>query len=328
MATILPDREIKKLIGTVLIGVDEKLINPNGVQLRLGGSVLFHSTDEEMELLEGHYLAVSPGEHVIFSSLEKIDFSKERVQEFYPECALMALITPTTTMMREGISHASTKIDPGFVGFLNWGMRNNSAKDKHLEYGEPMFKLTIMKLDKGEHPDMLYGDFPEKDTYQDTIGIKRSGRQVPADIPKDKIVRSRFKEVDPKKHLEEAGYPFDHIGRELREFQGKFEYVFGDIKEIKRQFQSTSQGLKQKIEENTNTLQESMKDMRENLTDKINNVFTQKILTLLIGIVGAMVSLFSFISILGEDNIAKFEWVGAVVGIATIVVAVILAKNK
>ena len=35
MARILPDREIKKLIGSVLIGADEACINTNGIELRL-----------------------------------------------------------------------------------------------------------------------------------------------------------------------------------------------------------------------------------------------------------------------------------------------------
>ena len=36
---------------------------------------------------------------------------------------LMALITPTTTMMREGAMNVTTKVDAGFVGQLNWGLR-------------------------------------------------------------------------------------------------------------------------------------------------------------------------------------------------------------
>ena len=36
MARILPDREIRGLIDTVLIGADDQYINPNGIELRLG----------------------------------------------------------------------------------------------------------------------------------------------------------------------------------------------------------------------------------------------------------------------------------------------------
>jgi deoxycytidine triphosphate deaminase len=47
----------------------------------------------------------------------------------------MAFVTPTTTMMREGIMQSSTKIDSGFRGTLNWGLRNSSIKDFILEFG-------------------------------------------------------------------------------------------------------------------------------------------------------------------------------------------------
>jgi deoxycytidine triphosphate deaminase len=33
----------------------------------------------------------------------------------------MALITPTTTMVREGAMNVATKVDAGFIGQPNWG---------------------------------------------------------------------------------------------------------------------------------------------------------------------------------------------------------------
>ena len=74
MATILADKEVRKLIGTVLIGADANNINPNGIELRLGKHVHFHSTGEEKELGPGLFLKVSPGETVSISSVEQIDF--------------------------------------------------------------------------------------------------------------------------------------------------------------------------------------------------------------------------------------------------------------
>ena len=129
MATILADKEIRKLIGMVLIGADENNINPNGIELRLGKHVHFHSTSEENELGPGLFLKVSPGETVTISSMEQIDFSRPTVQTVLPNAMLMGFITPTTTMMREGISQVATKVDAGFRGFLNWGLRNGSTKD-------------------------------------------------------------------------------------------------------------------------------------------------------------------------------------------------------
>lgn len=187
MAKILADRDIARLIGTVLIDADREFINPNGIELRLGRQVHFHSTGEEAELQPGLFLRVNPGETVSISSLEKIDFTAETVGTLFGDTMLMGFITPTTTMMREGISQAATKIDAGFTGNLNWGLRNGSIKELILRYGEPIFKLTIFALDKDESPDLAYGERP-KDSYQGTEGVRRSTRTIPADIPKSKIV--------------------------------------------------------------------------------------------------------------------------------------------
>lgn len=116
MAKILADKAIERLFGSVLVNADAQLINPNGIELRLGKYVLFHFTGEEAELGEGLFLKVSPGESVVISSLELIDFKAETVRGILPGKMLMGLITPTTTMMREGISQVATKIDAGFRG--------------------------------------------------------------------------------------------------------------------------------------------------------------------------------------------------------------------
>jgi len=34
VAKILPDREVRKLLGTVILNADEKRINPNGIEIR------------------------------------------------------------------------------------------------------------------------------------------------------------------------------------------------------------------------------------------------------------------------------------------------------
>src|SRR6266702_4590656 len=187
MAKILADRDIKRLVGRVLVDADDKLLNPNGIELRLGKHVRFHSTGEEKELGPGTFLQVSPGESVVISRLEEIDLTAETVHLIMPHTMLMGLSTHTTTMMREGISQVSTKIDAGFKGQLNWGLRNGSVEKLTLQYGEPIFKLTLFALDRDESPDIAYGE-RDNDTYQNTDGIARSNRRIPADIPKSKIV--------------------------------------------------------------------------------------------------------------------------------------------
>ena len=189
----------------------------------------------------------------------------------------MGFITPTTTMMREGISQVATKIDAGFRGFLNWGLRNGSTNDLILQYGEPIFKLTLFVLENNEIPELPYGE-RATDYYQDTEGIKRSARRLPADISKAKIVSSSFDQLDPKKQLREAGYPFDHIGTELTALHGKFEVVSKDVLLLKDQFERTTNELSGKIEAETRTLSEKVEESRKSILEKVEVLFDRKFL--------------------------------------------------
>jgi len=55
MAKILADRDIKRLVGHVLVDADARLLNPNGIELRLANTFRFHSTGEEKELGPGMF---------------------------------------------------------------------------------------------------------------------------------------------------------------------------------------------------------------------------------------------------------------------------------
>jgi len=152
MAKILPDHEVQKLLGNVIIGGEKERLNPNGIEIRLGKRVIFNTTDEEKELGPGMFLKVTPGEGVTISSLEYFYFTREAIGKVFPSCDLMAFLTPTTTMMREGITQSATKVDSGWDGNLTWGLRNSSIRDFILGYGEPIFKLTFFLLEPVSKP--------------------------------------------------------------------------------------------------------------------------------------------------------------------------------
>lgn len=266
MAKILADKDIKRLTGTVIQRADDARINPNGIEIRLGKNILFQSTSEEKELGPGLFLKVLPGESVLISSYETFDFRTETVQKLFPGCSLMAFVTPTTTMMREGIMQSSTKIDSGFRGTLNWGLRNSSIKDFILEFGEPIFKLTIFLVDKDETPEIAYGG-RDKDRYQGTEGIAPSARKIPAVIPKGKQIASSVEKLDPAKQLKEAGYPFDHISTELTTLHGKFEVVSKDVMLLKETIGTEADKLSQRVE-----------DSQRAALEKVEHLFDKKIL--------------------------------------------------
>lgn len=317
MADILSDRQLSKLIGKVIIDGDPDLLSPNGIKLRLGRHVFFHSTEEEFKLEEGKYLQIKPGETISFSSFERIDFSRETIEKIFPNSSLMALVTPTTTMMREGISNVATKVDAGFKGVLNWSLRNGSSKDAILKYKEEMFKLMIFKLTGDENPEKVYGD-SEGDTYQDTEGINYSKRTIPAHIPKSKVVQSSFGKINPKAQLKEAGYPFDYISTELIELQGKFEIVSTDVRLIKDEFETKTQELKEKIT-----------DSEKSLFGKVKLLFNDQFIKIGSIVIGAITVLYGILVILKEQNVSdkSVSIIAIVVGVLVVVIAFLLTRK-
>ncbi len=328
MARILSDREIQSLLGSVILGGDKLLVNPNGIELRLGSRVRFIVTGEEREIPEDGFLRVSPGESVIIVSLESLDFSNATVAKHHRGCSLMALITPTTTMMREGIMQAATKVDAGFLGQLNWGLRNSSGKDLLIQRGEPLFKLTLLLLEGNEVPDTTYGDRPG-DKYQNTKGVLLSARRVPADIPKDKIVASSFEKLDHKKQLKEAGYPFSHIGSELMQLQGKFEVVSADMRMMKETFAEKTGELSKKIEAETASVLRRLEEHGTNLKEHAEHLFSKKFGAVVGSIVGAITLLLGVWGALQAGKV-KAEWMVPTLilsGVAVLLITWILTRR-
>ena len=302
MAKILPDKEVRKLLGSVILNADEKRINPNGIEIRLGEAVLFHSTDEEKELGPAMFLKVLPGESVTISSYERFDFTKETIGKLFPGCDMMALITPTTTMMREGIMQSATKVDSGWSGTLNWGLRNNSIRDFVLGYGEPIFKLTFFLLEGDEIPEIPYGDRPD-DRYQNSDGIARSTRSIPASIAKKQFVSSSVERLDPKKQLREAGYPFNHISSELTELHGKFEVVSKDVLL-----------LTDKIGKEAKTLSDKVDESQKTVLEKVESLFDRKFLGAIGGIIACGSVMYGTITFLQSHGVT-----GRSLGIVTVI---------
>lgn len=116
-----------------------------------------------------------------------------------------------------------------------------------MQSGEPLFKLTFFLLEGDEVPDVNYGDRPEH-KYQNTEGVLPSARRLPVDIPESKIVSSSAEKLDPKKQLREAGHPFNYIGSELVQLQGKFELVSSGVQALTGKIDETKESLLEKVD--------------------------------------------------------------------------------
>jgi len=238
---------------------------------------------------------------------------------------LMGWVTPTTTMMREGISQVSTKVDSGYVGNLNWRLRNGSTKDLTLSYGEPIYKLTLELLEGDEKPDKSYGE-RERDAYQESEGIKRSSRRIPAQIPENKKVKSKLDKFNPAQQLKEAGYPFNYISTELVELHGNLETVSKDFGILKREIDH----LSDKIDTETKTLTEKIQEGQQNLMEKVENLFSKKFNKIAGVIIGSLTVIAGAITFFLESNVDHNALaIGiAVAGIAIIVLTLIVNNNK
>ena len=150
---ILNDEELRKLIGSVIIGGDESSIRPNSYVLRLGAGGEFLNVGKEFKLGKGKKgLKIPPGHSVALTAHEELNFTREAVHAIYPDHDLHGIVSPTTDLSREGLVAPTTQVDAGYHGTLNWTVTNTSNEERRFVYNERVFRLTILKLEPGETP--------------------------------------------------------------------------------------------------------------------------------------------------------------------------------
>lgn len=331
LAKILPDREITKLLGKAIQGGVMECVSSNTYTLRLGNRVRFDSTGEEAEIPNGCYLEIQPGDFVTVTSMEKLDFSRQGLSTLGKKGNITGLVTPTTTMMREGFIFMATKVDPGFRGVLNWGIRNSSIKPVRLCQGEKLFKLTLLELEGDENPEHLYGE-GQKDHYQDSDGIVPSARMLPVDIPDKLVIKRSERKLDATKQLIEAGYPFSHIGTELVSLHGKFEVVSRDVLLLKEDFGKMQGSLEGKIDSETTTLSGKLTELSESLGAKMKHEFEslfdskmQRIYGTLATIAAFGLAIYQFIM---KSTPAQFQaWAFVGLGFVALLFTLLLTKK-
>jgi hypothetical protein len=260
MATILNDKEIAKLMGTVITGGDATSIRPNSYVLRLGAEGEFLNANKEFSLGKAKKgIKVSPGHSVAVTAMETIDFRPATIQKLFPGCALHGILSPTTDLSREGIVAPTTQVDAGYNGTLNWTLTNCSNEERRFLYGERMYRLAILKLDAGEVPLKLY-----EGEYQGQTGYVRSQRKGAPVGMRDSEWEDSLAEGGPEAMLEnmmKAGYPWHALGQKLKTIDQQFKIVseeYGaihdsltklstEIDTLARQQNDTSRSLPQTI---------------------------------------------------------------------------------
>lgn len=271
MAIILSDVEIKKLLDNeIIIEGDEEHIRSNSYVFRLGTEVRFFSTNDRKKGELGNILIINPGDSVLVTSIEEVDFSSDKISKIYKERQLCAFLTPSTTLVREGFQLPSTKIDPGYSGTLNWTIRNSSVEKQEMEMGEPVFKATFFLLTENEEiPEQIYGDKKERDFYQEKTGLVESKRRMPVDRSgiKTICVESEGTELE---RLKQSGFPYNFIAQQLHQVGQDLEIVTEDFARLDKLFHK----LNEKFEKQDVKIEELLEKM-DLLTSSIKE---QKIL--------------------------------------------------
>ena len=320
MAELLNDVEIRRILGTVIQDGVEDSVRPNSYVLRLGSAGEFITTGKEFDLgrepNKKKGIKVSPGQSVALTALETIDFTRETVHSVYPDRDLHAFISPTTDLQREGVVAATTQIDAGYRGTLNWTLSNSSSEERRFVYGERLFRLSIFKLAEGERPDSLYAG-----AYQDKTGYVRSERSGAPVGMRPTDWEDGTTEAGPAALLDrviQSGFPWNALGTKLKAIDDQFQVVSNEYASI----HDSIEHLQGEVGEIGKEV-EQIRTSQGNLTDRIRQVVREELpamqdrwLIAMSGVVfvlvGIAISVLS--STVAKDLLAKHgPWIGPLV---------------
>lgn len=309
MATLLTDKELKALIGTVIVNGDSSCVRPNSYILRLGSKGEFLSSNKEFTLgKKKKGIRLQPGHSVAVTSHEELDFSRETVHKIYPDNDLHGMISPTTDLSREGLVASSTNVDAGYHGTPNWTIGNTSNEERRFLFQERIFRLIIFRLGPGETPEEIYsGD------YQDQIGYVPSRRKgAPVGMKENQWVDSVI-EGGPEEMLEnllKSGYPWNILGTRLKFIDDQLETITEEYSNIR---------------DSINTVKDEMKQLRSGLRNLLMEEATSLQNRWLLGtgsVIAAFVGL--ALTVMGnETSIAFVKQHGVIIGLSFLAAAVI-----
>ena len=262
MATLLNDKELRSLFGSVIQNADEACLRPNSYVLRLGARGEFINTGKDFDLSKDKKgIQLHPGHAVGVTAYENLDFRRETVRKIFPGHDLHAFVSPTTDLSREGVIAHTTQVDAGFHGTLNWTFNNNSNEERRFLYKERIYRITIFKLSEGETPEHLYtGD------YQDQKGYVRSKRAGAPIGMKESEWENPFVKGGPQEVLEQlisSGYPWNMLGKRLKEIDQQFQDITKEYSEIQDAIEKLNTSINQSRERQSDTPNMVRKILRE-----------------------------------------------------------------
>ncbi|NJO75703.1 MAG: hypothetical protein HC833_19210 [Leptolyngbyaceae cyanobacterium RM1_406_9] len=114
-------------------------LNPMGYDLRVGGFYkTFISKPNLVTIEDGEQVVIKPRDIALISTFEKIRMPKDG--------SVSALIMSRVTQVSRGLSHISTKVDPGWAeGELLIPVQNISRENINLLYQEKFCTVVFFK---------------------------------------------------------------------------------------------------------------------------------------------------------------------------------------
>lgn len=328
MATILNDIELKRLIGSVIVNGDEKCVRSNSYILRLGAHGEFTNTEKEFDIsgTEKRGIKIPPGYGVGVTSFETLDFTRETVHKFYPNCDLHAFISPTTDLSRESISTQTTQVDAGYCGTPQWTLQNNSNQTRQFTYKEKIFRITILKLTEGETPDSVYGG-----GYQRQTGYVRSERAgAPVGMRESHWV-DPMKDGGPEDLLDSlinTGHPWNILGQRLRSIDTQFNEVMREYTEFTEAVSSLKADVASiKEKQSPTAISDAIRQVLREETSALQFSWLTSTFTVLSAIAGICVVVASSPAAL---QIAKDNswWIGLVLIVVSLIVTFFRSRTR
>lgn len=110
--------------------------------LRVGGEYRDHRDSGKTDLLDNGKIFLQPGSAVIIETAETVHFPKSRFGH----------VVPKVSLLQDGISNTSSKIDPGYRGKLSITVFNLGKRTIPLEKGQKFCTLYILDVKEGVIP--------------------------------------------------------------------------------------------------------------------------------------------------------------------------------
>lgn len=328
MATILNDTELRKLIGTVILNAEASGVRPNSYVLRLGDEGEFLNASKEFTLGKTKKgIRVPPGHSVAITSLETLDFRPTTVEKHYPGCALHAILSPSTDLSREGIVAPTTQIDAGYHGTLNWTITNTSNQERRFLQAERIYRVTILRLEKGEVPLKCYeGD------YQSQTGYVRSRRKGAPVGMRDSEWEDAVAEGGPEALLEnliKSGYPWHVLGQKLKTIDQQFKIVsdeYAAIHDSLNKLTTDVESLKTQQGDASRSMPQLISTALKDEAASLQNRWLLTSGSFLVALIGIVISITSSQAALGFLK-ANGAWIGVVLVIGGVALALVMLRK-